>query len=128
MLGLELSLTGFHSHVKKKKKKESVMVEMRKLWSLKELRKDNKRKLFKALISSKASYPPFPLHCTYKTSLIKFQRMHNSGARYITDIRRQERRTNRYVNEKALLKPVKVILYGRAFHVGNKIITNIREE
>ena len=41
---------GFHSHVEKIK--EYVVIERRKVWRLRESREDNKRKLFKALISS----------------------------------------------------------------------------
>ena len=95
---------------------------------LRELDENNRRKLSKALFSSKVAYHPIPLHCINKTLMTTLQRMHNKGARFITGINRLERRTNEYVNESAQLKSVNTILYEKALKIWNKIRTNMREE
>ena len=89
---------------------------------------ENKREIFSALISSQITYHAVSLQCTNKTSLRILQRIHNRGARFNTGISKLERRTSKYIYERAQLKLVNVILYERALTIQNKIRTNLREE
>ena len=102
-------------------------MDSRKLWGFRELKEENRRKLFKAIISSKVTYPPVPLHCINITSMTTLQTIHNRGTRFITGISRLERKTNEYINERAQLKPVNVILYERALKIWSKIMTTMRD-
>ena len=115
MLDLYFTRTGFSAHTKKIKEKTAP--DIRKLWGMREMGEENKRRIFKALISSKITYPAVPLLCTNVTSMKTLQRIHNKGARFITGISLLERRTSKYVNERAHLKPVNVLLYERALTV-----------
>ena len=126
MLGLELTCSGYHAHVKKIK--ESCERDMRKLWSLRSLGEDNKRKIFKAIIGSKLHYPPIPFHCVNKSLLTRLQRIQNWGARYITGISRMERKTNSYINVRAQLRPLNITSYERALKTWNGIRKNLRQE
>ena len=126
MLGLELARTCISAHDKIIKAR--VEMDFRKLWGLRKLKEEKIRMLFKAIISSKVTYPPVPLHCINKTTMTPLQRIHNRGARCITGINRLERKTNEYINERAQLKPVNIILYERALKIWNKIRMTMREE
>ena len=75
MLGLELARTCISAHVKIIKAR--VEMDFRKLWGLRKLKEEKRRMLFKALISSKVTYPPVPLLCINKTTMTTLQRIHN---------------------------------------------------
>ena len=104
MLGLVVSRTGYSTHIKQRV--ESARADLRKLWSLRELNSQNKRKIYNALITSKLTYPAIPLHCLNITSLRKLQIIQNQGARLITKTRRIDRKTNFQVNREAQLRPI----------------------
>ena len=126
MLGLNFTRTGFSAHVRKIR--EKVIPDMRRLWSMREMGMDSKRKVFEAIITSKMTYPSVPLHCANITSMRILQRIQNTGARFITGISRLERKTSKYINERAGLRPINLILYERALKTWNKIRTTMREE
>ena len=126
MLGLEITRTGYRKHVKQleiKTKKE-----LAKMWRIREMSETNKRKIYQALIHSRLTYPPVPLHCTSDTAMKTLQRVQNRGARFITSIRRSDRKTNKYINDKAGLRPLNDVLYERALKTWEKIRTKQRYE
>ena len=102
--------------------------DMMKLWSVRELSQQNKKKLYEALIKSKLTYPAIPTHSLSDTSLKKLQRVQNQGARFITNTRRLDRKRNEDLNREAQLQPINVILYERALRIWNKIRTTMRAE
>ena len=95
---------------------------------VKDLGQNNRKKLYEALVTSKLCYPSIPLHCLGITAQRSLQRVQNSGARYITNIKRRERKTNEYIHRKADLQPVNIKLYERALKTWNKIRTTLRED
>ena len=126
MLGLKITRTGYATHITETK--NTCKREMARLWRLKDLGEKNKRKLFHVLISSRLHYPPIPTHCLAETSLKTLQRIQNQGARFITKIRRSERKTNEEVNRRANLVPLNQSLFARAAKIWNRIRTDMREE
>ena len=74
---------------------------MKQLWRLRELSENNKRKIFKALMIPRITYPDVSLHCMRESSIKILQRIQNQGARYITNTRRIDRKRNEVVNIQA---------------------------
>ena len=54
--------------------------------------------------------------------------LQNQGARFITNIRRSERKTNEEVNRRANLDPLNQSLHIRAAKIWNKVRVEMREE
>ena len=88
----------------------------------------NKNKLYKALILSKLTYPPVPIHCLSRHQTTQLQLVHSKGARFIAGVSRIERLTNEHIHRKINLPPLNHILYERALSVWNTIRVSMRNE
>ena len=56
-----------------------------KLYRFKELSQHNKLKLCKSLVLFTLTYPTVPLNTISQTQMLKFQRVHNKGLRFVTN-------------------------------------------
>ena len=115
VLGTLISETVFSSHITNRIKAAKLKLPL--MFILKNLSMRNKRTLYTTLVISILEYPPIPLYTTSHTSARKMQTIQNKAARIITNTRKRERKTSKYVNEKANLIPINISLNKQAISI-----------
>jgi hypothetical protein len=123
VLGTTLTKTGFITHASNRIKIAESKLPM--LYRFINLKKDNKRRLYNALIKSILEYSPIPLNTCSQTVQKSMQIIQNKAARIITKTRLIERKTNQYTNNLANLPPLNVSINKQAKATWKKIDTII---
>ena len=90
--------------------------------------KKNKKTFYLALIRSVLEYPPVILHPITKTQSIKMQWVQNKAARVIIKTRLSDRKTSKFINEKAELIPINISIHNQAKKIWQKIELEIGRE
>ena len=111
-LGTIITNKGFSSHATSRIAIAKATIP--KLYSLKDLSKENKKLLYITMTRSKLLYPTIPLQTSSDSNKKKMQIIQNKAARLITNRRLREHKTNKQVNEEADLPAINIILQDRA--------------
>jgi hypothetical protein len=120
-LGVTITKTGFKQHLTNR----IVLAKqnLKQIFRFRNLKLENKRKLYTALVKSTIEYPPIPNNTASKTTQTAMQRVQNKAARFITGCSLADRHRSTEINEWAGLKPLKQSLHEQATATWDKIET-----
>ena len=125
-LGTIINSQGFISHARERIK--IAKSTLPRLFSLINLSPANKRLLYITLTRSKLIYPIVPLQTRTKSIIQKMQIVQNRASRIITKTRLREGKTNKFINEKANLVPINIILNESAKRIWENVEINYDQE
>ena len=125
VLGLQISNTGFHTHVTQlKQKAEHTLSTLRRFSSLPA---KIKLHLVKSLLVPQITYPSYPLNIISHSNMIKLQRIQNKALRFVYNDRYPYTHTNEHLHRQSDLPPVNITLYYRGKKTYEKLTTHIRD-
>ena len=124
-LGTTINTQGFLTHANNRI--SLAKSTLHKLYSLIDLSQSTKRLLYLAITRSKLLYPIVPLQTRSKTIVQKMQVVQNRASRIITKTRFRERKTNKFINEKANLEPINMFLNRSAREIWDKMELNFNQ-
>ena len=114
-LGTIISTRGFSPHITSRI--QAAKAKLSTLYRFINLSSNNKRKIYQSLVKSVLEYPPIPLHPISITQQKKMQTIQNKASRIITNIRKLDRKTSKYVNEQARLIPINISIHNQAIRI-----------
>jgi hypothetical protein len=103
-LGLHIGRFGFAKHINKRIILADIALNS--LLKFYPLEPKTKRKLYLSIVRSTLLYPIVPLNAISKTNMTKLQRVQNRASRWITNHRKNDRKTSKFLHEKANLIPI----------------------
>ena len=121
-LGLKITNKGYGEHVTEMKNRASV--ELAKLHRFKNLRTDQKRLLYTALVRSILTYPAIPLCVINQKMMKKLQVVQNKACKFITGYKyKHDKRcpTSKTLHREAGLQPLNIVLNNQAQKYWQKI-------
>jgi hypothetical protein len=119
ILGMKITSTGFAGHAKDRVKKAKAA--LGNLYRFKNLSLQKKRTLYTAMVRSILEYPPIPNHTLSMTQIRKMQTVQNAATRFITNIKRTDRKTSEFIHQEANLEPINIVLNKRARKIWERI-------
>lgn len=126
LLGLNLQPFGYQTHISTRiaMARESLY----KLFRFEGLSQQNKLKLYNAFVRSILVYPIIPIHLTSDYRMKEIQRIQNKATRWITKIRRNERKTSEYIHNTINLEPINIFTHRLAKNIWNRMENILTEE
>ena len=112
VLGLSLTTYGISHQIKKRKAMASTNLD--KILRFRNLPRNCKVRLYRALVQSSLTYPTVPLNVSCKSNMLALQRVQNRALRFITGAKWYEYRTAESLHQETNLVPVNQVIYNQA--------------
>ena len=125
VLGLKITKRGYKNHIQQRRRQGNEILSN--LYRFKNLSTKNKLRSYNALVVSKITYTPVPIHCLSHTNILVLHRLQNRDTRFIANTAMLGRKTSSSLHEKLHLHPINVTLFEKA-EVWTKIRNTMRAD